>query len=158
MFYNKKAKQLEAQLKAKDKVIQAQAELIEKERQKAYTFEGMMSEALGMEIDFSSADKDKCLPPHYLEGLTDEERKNFIFDMELIYSNEKFQKVVKYMINVFSLGMVYKKEERDRQNCQAAVVGFRTFLNKFDDIHREFLESKKNPDDEEFDDQEILPR
>lgn len=116
----------------------------------------LMRESLGMSIDFAAASKDKCLPPSYLDDLDLEERKSFITDMESVYSNDRFKKIVNYFINLFATNAIYKFDEEQRNNNRAAVFGFRTFLQEFDKIHKEFLEYKKDPD-EDFDPLETLP-
>ncbi len=108
------------------------------------------------QVDFSAADKDKCQPIYFLEGLTEDERKVFISDMETIYSNDRFQKVVRYMLNLFAMKSVYADGTDQQKNGQIAVIAFRTFLKKFDDMHLEFLSYKKN-DDEDFDEHGVLP-
>lgn len=115
----------------------------------------LMRESLGMVVDFSEADKKTCLPPHYLDTLTTEERKNFVADMETIYTNDKFQSVVKYMINLFAFNITFKADKEQMKNNQMAVIGFRTLLREFDKMHSEFLEQKKNSDTE-FDEQDLL--
>lgn len=115
----------------------------------------LMRESLGLSVDFASASNDECLPPHFLEGLSEEERKNFIVDMETVYSNDRFQTVVRYMINLFATNAIYKADKDEMKNGQIAVVALRTLLKKFNDMHKEFLSYKKS--DEGFDDQEILP-
>lgn len=115
----------------------------------------LMQQSLGMQIDFSAADKKTCLPPHYFDDLTTEERANFVADMETIYANQKFQSVVKYWINVFALSAVYKAEEIEKVRNQAAVIGFRALLNDFDKMHLEFMENRREQK-EEFDTHEIL--
>lgn len=114
----------------------------------------LMRESLGLAVDFSAASQDKCLPSHFLEGLEEDERKNFITDMESVWSNERFQHVVRYMINLFATNAVYKADPDQMKNGQIAVVAFRTFLKEFDKMHIEFEGYKKV--DEEFDDQAIL--
>lgn len=138
-------------------MIKKQAEGFQQTLAQRGTMADLMRESLGFPIDFSEADKDTCMPPHFLAGLDEDERKAFIGDMESIYSNDKFQKVVRYMINVFGMTALYKESEQDRKNGQIAILAFRSFMKRFEEMHREFLQSKKNPD-EEFDDQEILPR
>lgn len=115
----------------------------------------LMRESLGMQIDFSAASNDRCLPPYFLDDLTAEQRKNFIIHMETIYNDERYQKVVRYMINVFATNAIYKYDEEKRKNGQIAVVAFRTLLSELEKMHKEFLSYKAV--DEEFDDQEILP-
>lgn len=121
---------------------------------KSKEFHDLMIESLGLPIDFSVVN-DKCLPLHFLSDLEGMERRNFVNHMETIYNDEKFQKVVKYMINLFATNAVYKRNEKEMKYGQIAVVAFRTLLKEFDKMHSEFLSYKKG--DEEFDDQAILP-
>lgn len=115
----------------------------------------LMRESLSMQIDFSSA-SDKGLPPHYLDDLSEDDRKNFIIDMETVYSNERFQKVVNYMINLFGMNCVYREDKEQMKNNQMAVIGFRTLLKQFDTIHTEFLSYRKSENDV-FDPLSTLP-
>lgn len=114
----------------------------------------LMRESLGLSIDFSAAN-DKCLPLHFLDGMQDAERHNFVNHMETIYNDDKFQKVVKYMINLFATNAIYKYDREEMKNGQIAVVAFRTFLNQLEKMHLEFTSYKSK--DEEFDEQGILP-
>lgn len=52
------------------------------------------------EFDFSEVD-DEANPPHFLKDLSDTERKNYVADLESIYSNKKFHDVAKYLINKY---------------------------------------------------------
>lgn len=160
MFNKQKVRDLENVIRElnNDKfLLSFQLDKLKAKIQKPYTMEDLMRESLGFPIDFSEADNDKCMPPHYLKGLESDQRKSFISDMEVIYSNDNFQKVVKYMINVFGMNALYKESDQDRKNGQIAIIAFRTFLKRFEEMHKEFLESKRDPE-EDLDDQEILPR
>lgn len=136
-----------------DRVKELQLKLRESKNQPSMA--ELMKESLGMTIDFSLADNKTCLPPHYLDGLDSEARKNFIADMETVYSNEKYQAVVRYLINLFALNAVFKDDKEKMKNNQMAVVAIRTLSQEFDKIHLEFLEQKKDPDTL-FDEQELL--
>lgn len=162
MFWNskflKRIKYLEGEIEyheEAEKMLIHQNKILQQEPPVKGSFADLMRESLGMTIDFSEADTKTCLPAHFLEGLTSDERKNFVSDMETIYANEKFQSVVKYMINLFALNMVFKADEEERKRNQAAVIAFRTLLREFDKMHVEFLESKRNAD-EDVDPQELL--
>lgn len=117
--------------------------------------EDLMRESLGLQIDFSTA-SEKGMPPYFLEGLEEEERKNFIIDMETVYTNERFQKVVCYMINVFGMNAIFKYDDELKRNGQIAVIAFRTFLKQFEAMHREFVGYRKSADDD-FDPLNPLP-
>lgn len=123
--------------------------------QKSSSMADLMRESLGMQIDFSAASNDKCLPPHYLEGLSEDERENFVVAMETIYSDEKFQKVLKYMINLFATNAIYKYDKEEMRAGQIAVIAFRTLVRELDKMHSEFLGYKKV--DEPFDEHAIMP-
>jgi len=115
----------------------------------------LMRESLGMAIDFSAASTDKCLPPHFLKEMEEDERKNFVIDMETIYKNDNFKKVVFYMINLFATNAIYKYEEEQRKNGQIAVIAFRTLLKEFEEMHNEFIGYKQK--DEGFDPLATMP-
>lgn len=163
MWFNKKYKErishlekvnieLARQLAQAKRDIEKEKEIL---RNEDNLMAALMREALGMQIDFSAASTDKCLPPHFLQELSEAERKNFIISMETIYADDKFQKVVRYMINLFATNAIYKYDKDEMRAGQIAVVAFRTFLKEFSDMHKEFLGYKQKED--EFDPLAIMP-
>lgn len=160
MWWNKKYKDRILELEKENKRLEQSVTIFScKNDELSQKLKGsmadLMRDSLGMQIDFSAASTDKCLPPHFLEDLSEDERKNFIIDMETIRSNDRFQKVIRYMINLFATNAIYKYDEEQRKNGQIAVVAFRTFLKQFDDMHRDFISYKKVEDD--FDPLATLP-
>jgi len=113
-----------------------------------------MIESFGLPIDFSEADS-KGLPTHYLSGLDEKARHNFLGDMETIYQNSNFNNVIRYMLNRFATQCVLIEDSQKMKNNQIAVVAFRMFLNELKKMHKEFIGG--NSQDEDFDDLEALP-
>lgn len=105
-------------------------------------------------FDFVDVDEDGN-PHHFLKGLNPDERKNFIADMERIYSDERFNLVLKYAINVIA-NYYFQKEpdENKMRNGRYAVIGIRTLIKELEKMHTEYQESKKPPD--EFNKYEVI--
>jgi len=106
-------------------------------------------------MDFSNVN-DEGKPPHYLAGLTDKARKNFISNMESIYSSEQFKTVINYVINVIANHSFQKEpDESKMRNGRYGVVAIRMLMAEFERVHSEFLDSRKKVDD--FDPLSIMP-
>lgn len=116
----------------------------------------LMRESLGLSIDFSTAHKDTCKPPYYLDTLDEQSRKNFVIHMESITSDPRLQTLVRYMLNVFAMKAVYGADEIQK-NGQIAVIAFRTLLQEFDKLHVEFLSYTKDEEEDDFDEHGVLP-
>lgn len=114
----------------------------------------LMRESLGIYIDFSTADENGK-PPHYLSGLNEDERRQFIIDAKSVFDNKAYQEVVKYMINVFAFHTQYHEDKDQMKNGQVATVAFAAFRKQFDDMDKEFL--LLNEKKEEFDPLDPLP-
>lgn len=158
MWFNQKYKNRISEMEQTNRILTNK--IIEQNRiinsqDKKGSMADLMRESLGLQVDFSAASTDTCLPPYYLEGLDEDERKNFIIDMESIHENERYQKVVRYLINLFAMNAIYRSDEQERKNGQVAVVAFRTLLKEFDKMHKEFLGYKKV--DEDFDPLATMP-
>ncbi len=82
-------------------------------------------------------------PPHYLAGLSDAERKDFIAKMESIYTDDKFQIVVAYVINVIGNFAMQKAEDDQMKNGKIGIIGIRTLMSEFIEAHQEHVDSKK---------------
>ena len=105
-------------------------------------------------MDFVDVDE-SGLPPHYLKDLTVDERKNFVADMERFYYDERFNKVINYVINVLANYSFQKEpDEMKMRNGRYAVIGVRTLMKQFEEMHSEYLDSKKKEDD--FDEFAVL--
>jgi len=118
------------------------------------TTENLMRESLGLPyIDFANVNEDGK-PPHYLKDLDENARKSFIAELESIYANEKFQKVVAYVINLLGNHSIQKAEEDKMRNGRIGIVGIRTLMSEFIGAHNEYVNSRKQPD--EFDPNEVL--
>lgn len=106
-------------------------------------------------LDFFNVDGN-AKPPHFLKDLNEDARKQFIATMEGMYSDEKFQKVISYVINVLgNHSFQVEPDETKMRNGRFAVLGIRTLMKEFEKMHSEYVGSKKKV--EEFDHLEILP-
>lgn len=105
-------------------------------------------------IDFANVDENGR-PPHYLSGLTDAQRKDFIGHMESIYADEKFHKIVSYVINLIGNHAIQKAPEEQMRNGKIGIIGIRTLMAEFINAHQEFTDSKKPV--EGFDPLAIMP-
>ncbi len=113
------------------------------------------TESLGIPfIDFANIDEDGK-PPHYLSGLTDAARKDFIARMESIYTDDKFQIVVSYVINLLGNHAIQKADDDKMRNGKIGIIGIRTLIGEFLQAHREYADSRKPV--EGFDPLEVMP-
>jgi len=106
------------------------------------------------EFDFTEVD-DFGKPPHYLEGLNDIERKNYIVDLESIYCNKTFMEVLNYCINLVGNKTLQVLDEKDMFKGRYMILGLKKLLEEFEEAHKEFENSKKG--EEPFDRLGILP-
>ena len=116
-----------------------------KEEQKKFLFD----------FDFSEVDEDGK-PPHYLKELSDVERKNYVAELESIYSNEKFIKVLNYCINLLGNKGMQVLPEDHMKDARYAILGIKTLIKEFENAHIEFINNSKKKD-EEFDNLAPLP-
>ncbi len=108
-----------------------------------------------IDLDFSNVD-DSAKPPHFLKEMTEDARKNFIADMETIFTDERFQIVVSYVINMLANhSFQVEPDENKMRNGRYAVIGIRTLMKELENMHNEFQDLKKKPDD--FDPLETIP-
>lgn len=105
-------------------------------------------------LDFADVDEDGK-PPHYMHGLSDEGRKNYIARLESIYSDTHFNDVLKYVINVIGNHSIQKAPEDKMKNGKIGIIGIRTLLSEFAKAHDEYLQSRK--DDVTFDPLATMP-
>lgn len=105
-------------------------------------------------IDFSNVNADGQ-PPHYLDDLSPEARKEWIAGLNSIYTDPKFQKVVAYTINLIGNHAIQKAEDDNMKNGKIGIIGIRTLMTEFMQSHDEFVDSKKP--DEEFDPLATMP-
>lgn len=108
----------------------------------------------GFQFEFNGVD-DFGKPAHYLEGLSEEGRKYYVGSMESIYTDDKFQDVIKYCINLYGNKAIHVLPEEHMRDGRYAILGIKTILQEFENAHREFINNKKQ--NEEFDPLEILP-
>lgn len=100
-------------------------------------------EQLGIpSLDFSNIDEEGK-PSHYLAGLSDIERKNFIASMESMYADDKFQKIVSYVINLIGNHAIQKADDEQMKNGKIGIIGIRTLMAEFINAHQEYVDSKK---------------
>lgn len=110
---------------------------------------------LGMTfIDFANIDEDGK-PPHYLDKLTPEERKNWVAHLETLYQDEKLQAVIAYVINLIGNHAIQKADDEHMRNGKIAIIGIRTFMGEIMQAHQEYLDIRKPT--EEFDPLAVMP-
>lgn len=95
------------------------------------------------------------LPPHYLSDLSEDERKVWISSLENIYSSQKFQAVIAYVINLLGSFAVQKADDDQIRNGKIGIVTIRTLMAEFANAHKEFMDRRKP--EEEFDPLEVMP-
>ncbi len=143
------------QIKELETLIEERLKPLEEQAQKEPSMNELMRESIGLPyIDFSNVDEEG-MPPHYLSGLSDEGRKAYVADLESIYSNEKFQEVCSYIINVVGNHAIQKASEDKMRNGRIGIIGIRTLLTEFSNAHSEYLSSRSKP--EEFDPLGAMP-
>ena len=106
------------------------------------------------EFDFSEVD-DFGKPRHYLDGLSETERGNYIAELESIYNNKRFKEVINYCINLIGNKTIQVVEEKDMFKGRYMILGTKKVLEEFENAHAEFINNKKG--DESFDDLATLP-
>jgi len=164
----KKSKKVEAELEGIDKLLKTvlsivkdiSSNVISPQKEDVALEEALrrkiILEMIGIDVNFSLADQKDGKPPHYLVDLDEEDRKSFVSEMEVVYSNKSFNKVIEYMINLFATKSIMADDPKDMKKFQHAMFAFRVFLQELDKRHEEFLSYKKD-DEQDFDPQEILP-
>jgi len=105
-------------------------------------------------FDFSEVD-DFGKPKHYLDGLSETERGNYIAELESIYNNKRFKEVINYCINLIGNKTIQVVEEKDMFKGRYMILGTKKVLEEFENAHAEFINSKKS--DESFDKLATLP-
>jgi len=147
--------QNETILKVTDGVASIRKEL-EDIRDREPSLADLMRDSLGLPmVDFSNVDENG-MPPSYLDGLTDTERKNYVADLELIYNNKKFHEVVSYIINLFGNNSLRKATDENGRNGKIAIVAIDTLMRKFKEAHDEHVANRKIAGDD-FDPLAVLP-
>lgn len=156
MFWNKN--------KLQDELDEAKIELdfykkytqgLEEKLNSKEHFEDLMRDSIGLPmIHFANVDE-TGKPPHFLEGLNEDQRKNFVADIAIMYKDEKFQQIFDYVINLLGNHAIQKADVNEMKNGQMAIVGIRTLRNEFNKLYNEYEASRKPP--EEFDPLEVLP-
>lgn len=137
------------------KVVQENAALIEKTKQRQPTMSDLMRDSLGLPmIHFETVDKEGK-PPHFLQGLSPEARKRYIASMAQIYRNEEFQGVMSYTINRLGNHSLQVALGENTKNGQMGIVALKQFRKEFEEVLSEYEEARKN--DNDFDEQSILP-
>jgi hypothetical protein len=98
---------------------------------------------------------DEAHPPHYLSDLSEDERKVWISSLENIYSSQKFQAVIAYVINLLGNFSLQKAEDDKMRNGKIGIIAIRTLMTEFANAHKEFMDRRKP--EEEFDPLEVMP-
>lgn len=103
---------------------------------------------------FSEVDSEGDIP-HYLAEMNSDERKNFIAHLETIYTDDKFQTIVSYVINLIANYAIQKADKDKMHNGRMAIIGVNTFIHEFKKAHDEYVDSRKQEDT--FDPLAVLP-
>jgi hypothetical protein len=106
------------------------------------------------DINYADTDDDGN-PPHFLDNLSDTDRKNYIASLSSLYVDPKFKVVVDYTINKIANKSMHVVDEDNMRNGRYAIIGIRTLMNELKSLHHEFLNTSKR-DKEDFDPFEIL--
>lgn len=115
----------------------------------------LMRDSLGLPmLDFTTADE-KGKPPLPYADLGADERKNFIANLEVVYSTKEFQDMYQHTINHFGNHSMLVEKDDAIKNGRIAIVALKTFMQKFLDAHAEFLTNKRG--EQPFDPLATLP-
>lgn len=148
----------EIRVKAQNKCVDQEYEILQLKKQlkQKPSLADLMRDSLGLPmVEFDNVDQEG-MPPSYLDGLTDTERKNYVADLELIYNNKKFYQVVSYIINLFGNNSLRKATDENGKNGKIAIVAIDTLMRKFKEAHDEHIANRRSAGDE-FDPLAILP-
>jgi len=105
---------------------------------------------LGMPIiDYENVDNNGK-PPHYLQGLTVEQRKYKIADLASIYNNGNFQEVIRYIINLLGNHSMQKASKDTMVNGRVGIIVMRTMMKEFKNAFNELSMNKKEGDFNKF--------
>lgn len=96
----------------------------------------------GTVIDFANANS-AGKPPHYLEGLSTEERKVWIANLTLLHQNKYLEAVVSYLVNLFGNNSLRKADPEAIKNGQIAIVAMDVLNQALVAAESEFIEQKK---------------
>lgn len=160
MFNKKKIKELLKDNQGlAEKVVKQAIEIRELKRARDLpqkpTKADLMRDILGLPmLDFANVDKEGY-PVHYLEGMSNEERKHYVAEMAIIYQNPKFITVTNYLINLFGNHAVRKPHPEEKNLGVYSMNGIKMMQNEF---HKAFLEhSERNTPQDKFDPLATLP-
>lgn len=152
-MFNKKLKQENEALK--QKLIERELEIHDLKEKTKHTKADLMRDVLGLPmVDFANIDSEGY-PTHYLEGLSQEERKNVVADLAIIYQNRRFQMVTNYLLNLFGNHAIRKPQENDKNLAVFSMNGIRMVLEELRKAELEHAERHNPP--EKFDTLAVLP-
>lgn len=107
------------------------------------TLADLMRDCLGFPMLTMANVDEEAKPPHYLAGLSEAERKDWISHLEYIFTDAKFQAVYNYTLNLIGNHMVHVVPDELIGNGRLGIVGLKTLLKEFENAHDEFVEVKK---------------
>lgn len=108
-------------------------------------------EILGLPYDFGNALKDGSVE-HPLNELGEEEREVAIGSLENIYQNKHFQKILRYLIDLYGNVAIRNSELTDAGRF--SINGVTKVMRELESAHSEFVERHKPQ--EEYDKHEII--
>lgn len=159
LFFKKEIAIIDATLKSyQDAIAQKDSIIIDLSKQikPQLSFEDMMREAINIPINFYDVDEDGNPQPHYLNSLSEEARKVYVANLETIYTDEKFQNVVSYVISLIGNTSMQTVPEENMRNGRYAIIGIRMLMNEFKKAHNEHIANSK-VESEEFDKNSVIP-
>lgn len=107
-------------------------------------------------IDFVNVDE-KGMPPHPFKTLKEEDKKNYVFSLDQIYSDPKFKEMSDYMINYLGNHAIRGESEQGRHNAGIAILAINNFIKLFEDAHNNAEEIRNtNPEFDQDEAYEII--
>ena len=94
--------------------------------------------------------------PHYLDNLSAPEKENYVATLESMYSNPKFQDVIKYCINLHGNKAMQVAPDNEMYKYRYAILGIQKVLEEFENAHSMFVENNRKQD-KDFDPLAVLP-
>lgn len=156
MFNRKKIQQLEIENARLERLLMdkvGKLNVLQDKRQP--TQADLIRDIVGLPmIDYANVDGEGY-PPHFLSGMTSEERKHFVTDLAVIYDNPRFQKVIAYLTNLFGNHAIRNKDKDEQNLGLYSMNGIKMVLEELRKAHLEHGERNTPP--EKFDPLSTLP-
>src|SRR5688572_14681345 len=150
MFNRKKIQQLEIENARLERLLMdkvGKLNVLQGKRQP--TEADLMRDIVGLPmIDYANVDAEGY-PPHYLDGLSAEERKHIVADLAIIYDNPRFKNVITYLTNLFGNHAIRNKHKDEQNLGLYSMNGIKMVLEELRKAHLEH--SERNQPEEKFD-------